>query len=654
MNRKEKVMNSYNENSIITLDYREAARQSIGMYIGDNSSNGMNHLLTEIVANAMDEAAAGYGKKVVVTINRDDNRASVRDYGRGIPYRRNDSGNYAIVEMCTNLHSGGKFSGQGNYKSSLGLNGVGATITNALSSEFSIEVWRDKEHCSFDVFEGDYSDPEIEPYKGPEQGSLVSFVPDEKVFGDVEWDINKIKEDLQLHALLNNGITFELIEMAGGKVVNKYTFHYTNGLKDMLKIKSEGMTMMTDPVYFKTTVVNDAGVDCEVEMAFAYSDRAYETIYSFVNGGYTPNDGTHVTGWKTAFTSCINKLAREMEFIKDKDKNLSGDIVRKGLVLVLSIKMAERPLFAEQTKRTLNSPSARGFASKAVGQLVLDKKQAKQILDKIMIEQKAEEAAQRKREAQEKIARGGKSMNSLKDLPEKLADASDFTDAEIFFCEGDSAAGGAKETKATNQAVLPLRGKVLNTTTKELADVIKSDTVKDILTCLGCGVGDNFNINNLRYNRIIIMTDADPDGKHIEILLMTLFLHHLPELVKQGKVYAATPPLYRTINSTGKEIKYWYEESSEFKKYVRNHKNVTITRFKGLGEMPADELYQTTMNPASRNLIQLTTENLEATLELYNQLLGKSPSLRRDFILKNKLSRINNEDSFDDFDDFDE
>lgn len=643
------MSNVYNENSIITLNYREAARQSLGMYIGSNDLKGMHHLLTEIVANAMDEAAAGYGKKVIVTVDRRDNRVSVRDYGRGIPYRRNASGNYAIVEMCTNLHSGGKFSGQGNYKSSLGLNGVGATVTNALSTEFSICVWRDGEMCVFSVWDGDYDDPQIVGYKGSEQGSNVSFIPDPEVFGDLKWDIEKIKEDLQLHALLNNGITFELNEMDENGKSKTWSFCYHNGLKDMLKIKTAGLNMLTDPVHFKTNVINESGVECDVEMAFAYCDRAYETIYSFVNGGYTPNDGTHVTGWKTAFTSSINKLAREMEVLKDKDKNLSGDIVRKGLVLVLSIKMAERPLFAEQTKLTLNSPSARGFCSKAVGQLVLDKKQAKQILDKIMIEQKAEEAAQRKREAQEKIARGGKSMNSLKDLPEKLADASDFTDAEIFFCEGDSAAGGAKETKASNQAVLPLRGKIKNCTSLELADVIKSDIIKDILTCLGCGIGDHFNINNLRYNRLIIMADADPDGKHIELLLVTLLLHHLPELVTQGKVYAATPPLYRTRN--GKEVKYWYEDNAEFKKYIRNHKNAQLTRFKGLGEMNSEELYETTMNPQNRHLVQLTTDDIEKTLELYNQLMGKQPALRRDFILKNKLAKIDAEDLFDDFDD---
>jgi DNA gyrase/topoisomerase IV subunit B len=347
----------------------------------------------------------------------------------------------------------------------------------------------------------------------------------------------------------------------------------------------------------------------------------------------------------------MNKMAREQEILKDKDKNFSGDIVRKGLVLVLSIKMSERPLFAEQTKLTLNSPSARTFCSKAVGQLTLDKKASKQVFDKIMIEQKAEEAAQRKREAQEKIARGGKSMNSLRDLPEKLADASDFTDAEIFFCEGDSAAGGAKEVKDSNQAVMPLRGKIKNTTSIELADAIKSDTIKDILNCLGCGIGEHFNINNLRYNRIILMTDADPDGSHIELLLMTLFLHHLPELVKEGKIYAAMPPLYKTTNKN--EIRYWRAtEESEFKKYVRNHKNAVIQRYKGLGEQNSDELYETTMNPSTRQLIQLTTDNIEETLKLYSDLMGKQPSLRKDFIMKNKLSSIKGDtDLYEDFSD---
>lgn len=428
---------TYNENSIRTLNYRESARESLGMYIGSNDINGMHHLLTEIVANSMDEAAAGYGKKITVYIDRDENRATVVDEGRGIPFKKNADGKWAIIEMCTNMHSGGKFSGQGNYKSSLGLNGVGATVTNALSSEFDIEVRRDSCICTFSVVDGEYDDePIIKPYKGKDTGTSLSFIPDTEIFGDLEWDINKIKEELQLHALLNNGITFEVIERSNGKVISTAKYIYNNGIKDMLKLKTEGLNMLTDPVYFKTNIELN-GETCDVEFAFAYCDKTYETIYSFVNGGYTPHDGTHVTGFKTAFTSLMNKMAREQDVLREKDKNFSGDIVRKGLVLVLSIKMSERPLFAEQTKLTLNSPSARTFCSKAVGQLTLDKKASKQIFDKIMIEQKAEEAAQRKREAQEKIARGGKSMNSLRDLPEKLADASDFSDAELFLVEGE-------------------------------------------------------------------------------------------------------------------------------------------------------------------------------------------------------------------------
>jgi len=429
----------YDANSIVTLKPREAVRESLGMYIGSSDTTGLHHLLTEIVANAMDEAAAGFGKNITITIDKSENRATVKDEGRGIPFHKNKNGNYAIIEMCTNLHSGGKFEGQGNYKSSLGLNGVGATVTCALSTIYEIEVWRDGEHCTFGVYDGEHDDePLIEKYTGKEQGTRVSFVPDPAVFKDVTWDFNKIKENIQLNALLNNGIRFKLQYVDSGRILETVEYYYTNGIKDMLKLRTEGLDTIVDPIYFKTTTTNDDGESCDVEFAFTYTmDRTYETIYSFVNGGYTPHDGTHVTGWKTAFTSLINKLARDQEILKDKDKNLTGDIIRKGLILVLSIKMTERPMFAEQTKLTLNSPSARGLVSKAVGQLSFDKKQAKQVLDKIMIEQKAEEAAQRKREAQEKIARGGKSMNSLRDLPEKLADASDFTDAEIFFCEGE-------------------------------------------------------------------------------------------------------------------------------------------------------------------------------------------------------------------------
>lgn len=387
-------------------------RQNLGMYIGNNGPDGMHHLLTEIISNAMDEAAAGYGNLIEIIIDKEINRVTVRDRGRGIPFHKNSEGRYAIVEMCTSLHSGGKFEGQTNYKSSLGLHGIGATVTAALSTNFEIKVWKsrnkedgnwkDGEHCHFIIDNGNYDDPVIEKYSGKEQGSQVSFIPDPLIFGKEKWDIDKIKASVQLHALLNNGIRFKIIVRENGLPKDTTEFYYTNGIQDMLKLKTEGLQTISDPVYCKT-VTEDEGETCEVEFAFTYClDKGYETIYSFVNGGYTPNNGTHVTGWKSAYTSYINKLAKEEGFLKDGDSNLSGDLIRKGIVLVLSIKMSARPMFAEQTKQTLNSPAARKLVSRAVPSLELNKKQTKQILDKIILEKKAEEAAQRKREAQDK------------------------------------------------------------------------------------------------------------------------------------------------------------------------------------------------------------------------------------------------------------
>ena len=636
-------MLKYDENSIVSLNWREGIRQNLGMYIGDCTAQGLLHLMIEIVANSIDEAAAGYGKDIIISIDSATNCMSVQDFGRGIPFKKNASGHYAILDACTNTHAGGKFEGATGYKSSLGLHGLGIKLVNALSTFCSVSIEREDGHCEVVFNNGELSSDGvvISARKQSKTGTLLKFIPDPAIFKDLKWDLNAIKERIQTDALLNNNISFVI--NVDGKQMAKYL--YTNGTKDLFLIKSQNKKLVTNPVVAKIQATDEkTGYSAEVSFAFAYTDGGGETIYSYINGGYTPNDGTHVTGWKSAYTALINKIARDQGLLKDKDKNFTGDMVRKGLLLVLVVKADFRLAFAEQTKHTLNSPEARGLVSKAVGQLQLQPKELKQILNKIQTEQKAEEAAQRRREAQEKIARGGSSMNSLRDLPEKLADASNFNDAEIFFVEGDSAAGSGKETKNPNQAVMPLRGKIKNCTSLELADVIKSDIIKDILTCLGCGIGDHFNIKNLRYNRIIIMADADPDGGHIELLLITLFLHHLPELVKQGKVYAAVPPLYKT--TTMREVKYWTPgQLSEYKKYLRNHKNVEITRFKGLGEMSAEELYSTTMDPDNRELIQLTTDSMEETLALYDKLMGKNPSLRRDFIAKNKLSKYSiNED----------
>ena len=635
--------NAYDANSIKTLNPRESIRENLGIYIGSNNLTGLHQLFIEGIANSIDEAVAGYGNEINVIVSTAKNELTIIDNGRGIPFGINDEGKDALIEATCNLHGGGKFIGQDGYKSSLGLHGLGLKCIHYLSSNFTIKSVRDNQMCSLS-FDKDDRMTKIGPVASVEKrGTTITFIPDDRIFNDLKWDPTVIAAKMQTFALLNNNIKF-VLNVDGVK----QEFFYTDGIKDLLKIKIGDANLITTPVFQKCDITNDNGDHAYFEFGFAYTDKSAENEYCYANGGETPNGGTYLTGFKSAYTSLINKYAKDAGI----DKKFTGDMVRRGLIMVMIMRADFRLQYAEQTKLTLNSPEARGLASKAVGQFDIDSKIVKQILNKITIEQKAEEAAQRKREAQEKIARGGKSMNSLKDLPEKLADASDFTDAEIFFVEGDSAAGGAREAKSANQAILPLKGKVKNCTALELDEVIKSDTIKDILTCLGCGIGDHFNINNLRYNRIIIMTDSDPDGGHIEILLLTLFLHHLPELVRQGKVYTAVSPLYKTI--TAKEKRYWLpNELTEYKKYVRNHKNVEVVRLKGLGELNADELYSTTMDPEHRSLIQLTTDNIEETLKLYDVLMGKQPSLRKDFIIRNKLSKYSQteDDTIDDFDD---
>lgn len=569
---------SYNADSIKTLSPRESIRENLGMYIGDSDSKGLHQLFIEGIANSIDEAVAGFGKEIIVRINTDDNMLEIIDDGRGIPFGPNAEGNDALVEATCNLHGGGKFVGQEGYKSSLGLHGLGLKCIHYLSSWFEVNSCRDGKVCELSFDEDDVQNgPKVvsaAAFSGSKKtrGTYIGFVPDSRIFGNLTWNSELIAQKLQTYALLNNNIEFDLY--VDGKLTNKYL--YTDGIRDLLQIKIGDAKCVTKPVFQKCDVTNENGDHAYFEFGFIYTDRGSETEYCYANGGETPNGGTYLTGFKSAYTSLINKMAKEAGV----DKAFKGDMVRRGLVMVMIMRADFRLQFAEQTKLTLNSPEARGLASKAVGMFEIEKGTAKEILDKIITEQKAEDAAQRKREAQEKIVHGGKSLNSLRDMPEKLADASDFTDAELFFVEGDSAAGGAKETKNSSQAIMPLRGKILNTCGKELADLIKSPIIKDILTCLGCGIGDNFNIKNLRYNRIIIMADSDADGGHIELLLTTLFLYHLPELIKQGKVYVAVSPIYKVIDSR-KKVLYFYDEK-EAKKWFRTHSGYEATHIKGL------------------------------------------------------------------------
>lgn len=615
-------MNKYDENSIRQLGWRDAIRNSIGMYIANADTSGMHHLLEEIVSNAMDEAAAGYGDLIEIKVDSKRNCVTVADHGRGVPFRKNKEGQYAILSVYQGLHAGGKFEGDTAYKSALGLNGVGGTVTNALSKWMHVHSYREDGECDI-VFNDGEGTPQIVDTPSKQTGTVVEFIPDPAVFKDCKWDKDIILEKVQYHALLNNGLKF--VVYWDGKKAAEYK--YDNGIKDMLSIKANGEKTLTKPIYNKVEIAKGTPDEFIVEYAFQYIDKPGEHFYAFTNGGYNPDEGTHVTGFRSGFTSLINKKAKELEYIKDE--NFDGAIIRRGLLCILSVKMVQRPQFAEQTKLKLTSPEARTACSQAIGKLVLTKAQADEIIKKVQVEQKAEDAAKRAKAAAAKVVSGGKNLNTLRDMPEKLSDCPD-RHGELFITEGDSASGNARIMRnKQNQAVLGLRGKILNTWSRDLADALESQEVKNILTALGCGVGDNFNINNLRYDKIIIFSDADPDGGHIQLLIEALFLRHLPKLIEAGKVYRVVPPLYRITNQRG--TNYYYSE-----KEARN-KVGERTHFKGLGEMAPQELYDTCLDPERRHLIQLKPDDIETDLLAFDTLMGKSAEKRRSFILSHKI-----------------
>ena len=633
------ITKKYDENSIVTLGYREAVRNAIGMYIGNSESSGMHHLLEEIVCNAMDEAAAGYGKEIIVEIDSESGMARVIDHGRGIPFKKNAQGKYAIKEMCTSLHSGGKFENAGNYKSAIGLNGVGATVTNALSKHFEIAVCREDGFCHLLFVDGEEKTFFIDEKNKPSStGSEVSFIPDEQVFVGVKWNKQKIIDTLQIHAIMNEGITFTLIWDDEQPI--KYC--YQNGVETYLKLKVGDLKPITSVIKHKTIINQGMANEATVEMAIQYVNDGAERVYAFTNGAYNPDLGTHVTGFRSAWTTLINSKARELGLLDVNAENLDGGLIRKGMFLVLKFNYStERPQFNEQQKLKLTSTSARAITSQAVTKMIIGKADAEAIVNKALIEKSAEDAAQRKRDAEKRISAGGKNINALREFSEKFADCINKSgDTELFLVEGNSAGGSAKTARNVyTQAIYPMRGKPLNTYGKELADIIKNTEIKDILTILGCGIGEKFNIKNLRYDRIIIMADADTDGQHINCLLTTLFLYHLPQLITAGKVYCAIPPLYKVTK--GKDAHYIYNPAD-----LDKFKGYEVSRYKGLGEMNPEQLWESTMDPDTRELIQLTTDDLESILELYDTIMGNSPVKRKSFIMQNaRQYRLVGEDS---------
>lgn len=422
-------MSIYNEKSIKELTPRESIRDNLGMYIGNADSDGLHQLFIEAIANSIDEAVGGFGKTIKVSLETATNRLTISDEGRGIPFGKNESGEDALIIATCSLHGGGKFEGQTGYKSSLGLHGLGLKCIHYLSSDFTIASVRDGKECvlSFRGKEDKQIGPTVTSVK-KKSGTTITFIPDVEIFGKNKFSASILANRMQTYALLNNNIEFVLD--VDGKTTK---FLYTDGIRDLLKLKVGDEKLVTQPVFFKTSVSNENGQTAHFQFAIAYTDKGYDREYCYANGGETPNGGTYLTGFKSGYTTLINKLAKA----SGCDKSFSGEMIRSGLILVMIMKADFRLGFAEQTKLTLNSPEARALASQAIGKLELSEKEFKGILKKIENEQKLADAAARKREAQEKIARGGHNMNAIKDLPIKLADANDFTDAEIFFCEGE-------------------------------------------------------------------------------------------------------------------------------------------------------------------------------------------------------------------------
>ena len=634
MSNTEKV--EYGADQIQILEGLEAVRKRPGMYIGTTSSRGLHHLVYEIVDNSVDEALAGYCSKIEVTINP-DNSITVVDNGRGIPTGINQkAGKPAVEVVFTVLHAGGKFGG-GGYKVSGGLHGVGASVVNALSDWLEVEIRQNGKVYNQRYERGNvcFSLKEVGTCDLEHTGTKVTFKPDATIFTETTvYDYKVLEERLRETAFLTKGLCIILRDIREEEVKEK-TFHYEGGIKEFVTYLNNSK----EPLYSDILYFEGKKNDVYVEVAFQHNDSYNESVYSFVNNINTPEGGTHLVGFRNAVTKTFNDYARTNKLLKDSEPNLSGEDIREGLTAIISIKIGD-PQFEGQTKQKLGNSEARGAVDSIVSEqltyfLEQNPQVAKLICEKSVLAQRAREAARKARD----LTRRKTALDSTS-MPGKLADCSDKDpkNCEIYIVEGDSAGGSAKTARnRANQAILPLRGKILNVEKARLDKIYANAEIKAMITAFGTGIHDDFDINKLRYHKIIIMTDADVDGAHIATLLLTFIYRFMPELIKQGYVYLAQPPLYKLE----KNKKVWYaysdEELNNILEEVGRDQNNKIQRYKGLGEMDAEQLWDTTMDPEKRILLRVSmNEEAEAEVDLtFTTLMGDKVEPRRIFIEEN-------------------
>ncbi|MBU6137242.1 DNA topoisomerase (ATP-hydrolyzing) subunit B [Clostridium tertium] len=633
----EKSNQSYDESQIQVLEGLEAVRKRPGMYIGSTSSRGLHHLVYEIVDNSIDEALAGFCTEISVAIN-EDNSITVIDNGRGMPTGIHPKMGKSTVEVImTVLHAGGKFGG-GGYKVSGGLHGVGASVVNALSEWCEVTVSREGDIWQQKYSRGNAVTDLSKIGKTEEHGTKVSFKPDTEIFEETEYDFDILANRLRELAFLNKGIKIILSDAREEGKTEVY--HYEGGIKEFVSYLSRNKEVLhQDPIYIEGE--KDGII---VEISLQYNDSYTENLYSFANNIDTIEGGTHLSGFKTALTRVINDYGKKFNHLKENDKNLSGDDIREGLTAVVSVKISE-PQFEGQTKTKLGNSEVRGVVDSIVGEgvsIFLEENPGigKIIIDKALMAARARDAARKARELTRK------SVLERSSLPGKLADCSskDPLECEIYIVEGDSAGGSAKQGRNRRfQAILPLRGKILNVEKQRLDRILTADSIKSMVTAFGAGIGDDFDEEKLRYNRIIIMTDADVDGAHIRTLLLTFFFRYMRGLLDGGHVYIAQPPLYQVKKNKKEYYAYSDAELEKLLSEIGGKDNSTnIQRYKGLGEMNANQLWDTTMDPEKRVLLKATVEDAIAADEIFTILMGDKVEPRREFIQKNakKVSNL--------------